>query len=125
MFELKSSGDFKNLRRFLQKSIGPEIRSILDSYGRLGVSALASATPTRSGITAASWRYEVKVSGGSYGITWYNTNVVNGVPIAIILQYGHGTGTGGYVQGKDYINPAIQPVFNKIAEEGWKAVRTI
>lgn len=125
MFSLKSSGDFKNLRRFLQKSIGPEIKSILDNYGRLGVSALASATPTRSGVTASSWKYETKVSGGKYSITWYNTNVVNGVPVAIILQYGHGTGTGGYVQGRDYINPAILPVLNKIAEEGWKAVRSI
>lgn len=125
MISFTSRGDFKNLKRFLAKPIGPEIKRILDTYGRMGVSALASATPTQSGITADSWGYEVKASGRSYSITWYNTNVISGVPIAIILQYGHGTGTGGYVQGRNYINPAIQPVFNKIAESGWNAVRSL
>ena len=125
MLTWKSSGDFKNLRRFLAKPIAPEIQRILNSYGRQGVAALASATPTLSGFTAAAWRYEVLITRRQYTIRWYNTHVVSGVPIAIILQYGHGTGTGGYVQGRNYINPAIQPVFDKIAEEGWKAVSSL
>ena len=94
----------------------------LDKYGREGVAALASATPIESGKTASSWYYEIKNSNGSATISFYNSNVNKGVPIAIILQYGHGTGTGGWVQGRDYINPAIQPVFDRIAEEAWREV---
>lgn len=89
---------------------------------QLGVNALAAATPVDSGVTANSWGYEVKKSGGSLTVTWTNTHNVSGVVIAIILQYGHGTGTGGYVQGRDYINPAMKPVFDKIADNVWKAV---
>ena len=125
MISWRSVGDFKNLKRFLSKPISPEIQRILNSYGRQGVAALASATPTLSGYTAASWRFEVVTMRGQYAIRWYNTHVVHGVPIAIILQYGHGTGTGGYVAGRNYINPAIQPVFDKIADEGWKAVSSL
>lgn len=124
-FSLESKGDFFNLKRFLKKPIGPEIERILASMGRAGVSALAAATPARSGLTAMSWNYEVDSSLNRYIVRWYNTNVNNGVPIAIILQYGHGTGTGGYVSGRDYINPAIQPIFDQIASDGWKAVQSL
>lgn len=100
-----------------------EIFRDLQYYGQMGVDALANATPKESGRTASSWRYEIKVSGGRYSIEWYNTHIVNGANIAILLQYGHGTGTGGYVAGYDYINPAIRPIFDKISDEVWKRVR--
>lgn len=101
-----------------------KFRKILDRYGKLGVSALASATPTDTGLTATSWHYEVESDNGSSTITFYNSNVNKGVPIAIILQYGHGTRNGGWVNGRDYINPAIQPVFDKIAADAWREVTT-
>nr|DAV33655.1 MAG TPA: type I neck protein [Caudoviricetes sp.] len=91
----------------------------------MGVDALSAATPKDSGKTAGAWGYEVKQSGKTYSIVWTNTNVVQGVPIAVILQYGHGTGTGGYVKGRDYINPAIQPIMNRIAEDVWKVVSSV
>ena len=94
----------------------------LDKYGREGVAALASATPKDTGLTAASWSYRIEQRNGSATIAFYNSNIQNGVPIAIILQYGHGTRNGGWVQGRDYINPAIQPVFDKIAENAWREV---
>ena len=96
--------------------------SVLDKYGREGVNALASATPVESGRTADSWYYEIERSTRSASITFLNSNVNKGVPIAIILQYGHGTGTGGWVQGRDYINPAIQPIFDRLADEAWEEV---
>ena len=89
------------------------------------MAALASATPVDSGLTADSWKYEIQHTNGSAVISFHNTNVHNGVPIAIILQYGHGTGTGGWVQGRDYINPAIQPIFDKILEDAWKEVTSL
>ena len=94
----------------------------LDKYGREGVAALASATPVDSGLTASSWYYKIERQNGSASINFYNSNINEGVPIAIILQYGHGTGTGGWVEGRDYINPAIQPIFDKIADDAWKEV---
>ena len=94
----------------------------LDKYGREGVAALASATPVDSGLTASSWYYEIENKNGSATITFYNSNIQSGVPIAIILQYGHGTRNGGWVQGRDYINPAIQPIFDKITDEAWREV---
>jgi hypothetical protein len=94
----------------------------LEQYAQEGVDALSAATPVDSNLTATSWGYEIKRSGRSYSITWTNTNIVNGTPIAILLQYGHGTGTGGYVRGRDYINPALKPIFDKIADNVWKAV---
>ena len=99
-----------------------DLFKVLDSYGREGVFALASATPVDSGLTSESWNYEIKRSRGSYSIIWSNSHVVDGTPVAIMLQYGHGTGTGGYVQGRDFINPAIRPVFDRIADKVWKAV---
>lgn len=122
MFEITTSGSFSRTENFLRRMSKGDIFRALDGYAREGVSALASATPVDSGLTAASWGYEVSRSRGSFTITWTNSHVVSGVPIAIILQYGHGTGTGGYVQGRDYINPAIRPVFDKISENVWKAV---
>ncbi len=97
----------------------------LDKYGREGVAALASATPVRTGKTAASWKYEIVNKNGTVRIIWKNTNIQNGVPIAVILQYGHATRNGGWVQGRDYINPAIQPVFDKIANEAWREVEKL
>jgi hypothetical protein len=99
-----------------------DIQGILDSAGREGVAALAAATPVESGLAENSWDYEVSGGGGVYTITWTNSDVENGFPVAIMLQYGHGTGTGGYVQGRDYINPAIRPIFDKIANDVWKVV---
>lgn len=125
MIVLTQSGNFNNTERFLEGAKKLNIKRILESYGREGVRALASATPVDSGLTADSWGFNVVVSKGSFSITWTNSNVVKGVPIAIILQYGHGTGTGGYVQGRDYINPAIQPIFQKIADSVWLEVRNL
>lgn len=122
MLKITSSGSFRNSRSFLSKISNMNIASQLESFGREGVAALAGATPVDSGLTAASWEYKVTHSGNSWSITWYNTHVVAGTPVAILLQYGHGTGTGGYVRGTDYINPAIKPVFDRIAEEVWKVV---
>lgn len=122
MVSFRQKGDFSKLTGYLEKLMGVAGRGILDRYGKEGVAALASATPADTGKTAASWYYRVERGRGSAAISFHNSNIQNGVPIAIILQYGHGTGTGGWVQGRDYINPAIQPVFERIAEEAWKEV---
>ena len=125
MLYVTSQGDFSKTQKFLAKLARPNIIERLKAYGSMGVDALSAATPKDSGKTAGSWGYEVKQSGKTYSIVWTNTNVVQGVPIAVILQYGHGTGTGGYVQGRDYINPAIQPIMSRIAEDVWKAVSSV
>ena len=122
LIRLTSKGDFSNTFRFLKKMDNFQITKILDKYGKMGVTALANATPLDSGKTAESWGYEISVKKEGATIHWTNTNQNNGVYIAVILQYGHGTGTGGYVQGIDYINPAIRPVFDKIVEEAWMEV---
>lgn len=122
MIRFRQKGDFSKLTRFLEKAKEAVRLGDLDKYGREGVAALASATPVDSGLTADSWRYEITNKQGSAKITFYNSNIQNGVPIAIILQYGHGTRNGGWVQGRDYINPAIQPIFDKIADAAWKEV---
>jgi hypothetical protein len=122
MIKFRQKGDFSKLTRFLEKAKGAVRLGDLDKYGREGVAALASATPVDSGLTANSWRYEITNKQGSAKITFYNSNIQNGVPIAIILQYGHGTRNGGWVQGRDYINPAIQPIFDKIVNEAWREV---
>ena len=122
MISFRQKGDFSNLNKFLERAKAVARLSILDKYGREGVAALASATPFESGKTADSWYYEIKHDNGSATITFNNSNVNKGVPIAIILQYGHGTGTGGWVEGRDYINPAIQPIFDKIVDAAWKEV---
>lgn len=122
MIRIRQKGDFSNLTRFLERAKEAVHLGDLDKYGREGVAALASATPVDTGLTANSWHYEIEQKKGSVSISFYNTNIQNGVPIAIILQYGHATRNGGWVQGRDYINPAIQPVFDKIANSAWKEV---
>ena len=122
MITFESSGSFVNVDRFLERMAKEEILSALNQYAELGVLALASATPSKSGATANAWSCEVTSKRNNYTITWSNSNMNDGVNVAVILQYGHGTGTGGYVQGRDYINPAIQPIFDKIADEVWKVV---
>ena len=122
MISCRQKGDFSKLPRYLERVKEAVHVGDLDKYGREGVAALASATPVDSGNTANSWYYKIENKKESASITFYNSNIQNGVPIAIILQYGHGTRNGGWVQGRDYINPAIQPIFDKIAESAWKEV---
>lgn len=122
MISISQKGDFSKLTSFLEKMKNIIKIGDLDKYGREGVAALSAATPKDSGLTANSWYYEIERGKDSVSISFYNSNVNKGVPIAIILQYGHGTRNGGYVEGIDYINPAIQPIFNKIAEDAWKEV---
>lgn len=122
MISFRSKGDFSKLTRYLEQAKEKVKLGDLDRYGREGVAALASATPTETGLTAKSWYYEIVRQNGSVKINFCNSNINKGVPIAIILQYGHGTRTGGWVEGRDYINPAIQPIFDKIAENAWKEV---
>ena len=122
MISFRQKGDFSKIARFLEKAKEAVRLGDLDKYGREGVAALASATPVESGLTANSWYYEIENKNGSATISFHNSNIQNGVPIAIVLQYGHGTGTGGWIQGKDYINPAIQPIFDKIVVDAWKEV---
>lgn len=122
MISFRHKGDFSKCTSFLEKAKNAVRIGDLDRYGREGVAALASATPVDSGTTAQSWYYEINQTPGSVTITFNNSHVHAGVPIAIILQYGHGTGTGGWVQGRDYINPAIQPIFDKIANNAWREV---
>ena len=117
-------GNFNKLERFLNLMRKEQYLNVLSRYGQEGVDALAAATPKDSGETAASWTYEIQHTPTRTTISWVNTHVHDNVNIAIILQYGHGTGTGGFVQGRDYINPALRPIFDKIAEEAWKEVTT-
>ena len=122
MITFRHKGDFSKATRYFERVKQAARLGILDKYGREGVAALASATPTDTGLTARSWYYEIETAKGSTKISFLNSNIQNGVPIAIILQYGHGTGTGGWVQGRDYINPAIQPIFDRIVAEAWREV---
>lgn len=122
MITFRQKGDFSKLTSFLEKKRNLNQKGILDKYGRAGVAALASATPVDTGFTASSWYYEVINKDGSVTIEFKNRNVQNGVPIAIILQYGHATRNGGWVEGRDYINPAIQPIFDEIVTNAWKEV---
>lgn len=122
MIRLTQKGDFSKLNRYLERV--KEVVKIgdLNKYGRQGVKALKAATPVDSGETANSWYYEIKRQNGVVSIEFNNSHINKGVPIAIILQYGHGTNNGGWVEGRDYINPVIQPLFDKIAEDAWKEV---
>lgn len=122
MIKFKQKGDFSKLTKFLEKTKEAVKLEDLDRFGKAGVSALASATPVETGLTANSWYYKIERDNRSATISFHNSNIQNGVPIAIILQYGHGTRNGGWVQGRDYINPAIQPIFDQIANEAWKEV---
>lgn len=122
MIVIKHKGDFKNTEAFLKRASKFDVKRVLERYGREGVAALSSATPKDTGLTASSWDFEVIVKDKSYIINFTNSNIVNGVPIAIILQFGHGTRNGGWVEGRDYINPAIQPIFDKIVNDAWREV---
>lgn len=122
MISFRHKGNFAKLTRYLQRVKGAVRNGVLDKYGREGVAALASATPVDTGLTAKSWYYEISNQNGSATISFFNSNIQNGVPIAIILQYGHGTRNGGWVQGVDYINPALKPIFDRIANEAWREV---
>ena len=120
---LEASGNYSSTTTWLQRMGRMSIESQLARYGAKGVRALASSTPVETGKTASSWSYSVTRKGDTWILSWENTNVVRGVPIAIILQYGHVTGTGGWVQGRDYINPAIKPIMDEIAEGVWRTVK--
>ena len=125
MISFRQKGDFSKLTKFLERAKETVYLGDLNKYGRQGVAALASATPIDSGETAESWYYEIENTKESATITFYNSNVQNGVPIAIILQYGHGTRNGGWVEGRDYINPAIQPIFDQIVDDAWREVNKL
>jgi hypothetical protein len=125
MIVFKQKGDFSKVTRYLERAKkGVNIRS-LDKYGQDGVAALAANTPVKTGLTANSWYYEIENNNGIVRISFCNSNIQNGVPIAIILQYGHGTGNGAWIQGRDYINPAIQPIFDEITKNAWKEVSKV
>ena len=125
MISFSHKGDFSKANKYLEKLRESVKLGVLDKYGRAGVTALSSATPIDSGLTASSWGYKIEHSNGLDKIIFTNTNINQGVPIAIILQYGHGTCTGGWVQGRDYINPAIQPIFDQMVQEVWKEVTSV
>jgi hypothetical protein len=122
MIRLTSSGDFSNLEKFLKSASNRDYRRVLDTYGKRGVDALSSATPFDTGRTANKWDYEIHETREGFELVWTNSNVNEGANVAILIQYGHGTGTGGYVRGYDYINPALRPVFDGIADDIVKAV---
>lgn len=123
MFDFEISGSFSKTETFLQRMLGGgPVNQALNRAGKAGVQALAAATPVDSGATAHSWSYEITRKRGGFQISWTNSHIVGGVPLAILIQHGHGTGTGGYVQGRDFINPAIRPIFDQIANDVWKAV---
>lgn len=122
MVSIRQKGDFKQTEKFLKKSFGTNWRSVLERYGRLGVEALSARTPVDTGTTASSWEYQIVQNKDGYSIVWNNLNIVNHVNIALILQYGHHTKNKGWVEGIDYINPALKPIFDKLANEAWKEV---
>lgn len=122
MIRCNVKGNFKNSLGILNRVLKTDYMSVLRKYAEEGVEALKEATPVRTGKTAASWNYEITREGSSIVINWTNSNIVNGIPIAVILDMGHGTRGGGYVQGRNYISPAIQPIFDVIAEKAWKEV---
>lgn len=122
MFSLVSHGSFKNTEDFLAKLKRVDILKIMEANGKIGVDALSSATKVDTGLAAASWSYRVSHSGGNYTLAWFNSDVENGFPVILMLQYGHGTRGGGWVEGRDFINPAMRPIFDRISQEVWKAV---
>ena len=118
----RQKGDFSKTEKLLKKSFGRDYTDVLEKYAQQGVSALSAATPVKTGLTAASWSYKIIQNGSTISIVWENSNVQKYVNIALILQYGHGTRNGGYVEGRDYINPALQPIFDSMADAAWKEV---
>lgn len=122
MISFEQKGNFSSTERFLKNASSKDYRSILEQYAQAGVSALSASTPTNTGRTASSWSYVIEQSGNTSSIVWTNSNIQSGVNIALILQYGHGTKNGGYVQGRDYINPALRPIFDRLADAAWREV---
>lgn len=122
MITFEQKGDFRKTQRFLSAAKRIQYKRILERYGRVGVKMLEMNTPVDTGNTAASWGYEIEIARGHASIYWTNSNIQDGVPIAVILQYGHGTKNGGYVTGRDYINPALKPVFEDILDGAWKEI---
>jgi hypothetical protein len=122
MISFASDGSSGSTEKFLRTMAKLNIDGVLSAAAQRGVAALSKATPRDSGLSANSWSFEITKESGSVVINWTNTDVENGFPVALMIQYGHGTGTGGYISGKDYINPAMRPVFDEIAETVWKAV---
>jgi hypothetical protein len=125
MISFKHTGDLSKTYSFLRKFKEFKYMHIFNRYGREGVLALENATPKDTGVTSKSWSYKIDKTSKGYSLSWINTNVINGVSIAIIIQYGYATRSGGYVQGRDYINPAIQPVFDKLTNALWKEVQSV
>ena len=125
MITFTQKGSFSSTEKFLKSNRKNKYRSIVERYAKEGVNALSAATPVRTGLTSRSWTYQIKETETSITITWTNTNIKNGVNIAIILQYGHGTKNGGFVQGIDYINPAMGPIFQNLADAAWKEVTAV
>lgn len=122
---IKAKGDFKKSYKFLKSCSSLNMKKLLTKYAKIGVDALSEATPKRTGKTAASWTYEIKVEKDSAVLSWINTNIQDGINVAVVLQYGHATSTGYWIEGRDYINPAMQPVFDTIANDLWKEVTAI
>lgn len=122
MISVTSTGSFDKTTKFLEGLTSQKLFRNLDRFGREGVQALSRATPNETGETANSWDYEITRTSSGVTIDWTNSHVDDGVNIAVIIQYGHGTGTGGFVQGRDYINPAMQPIFDRIADDVWRQV---
>ena len=125
MISVKQNGDFSKTIKYLTKLEKSTRRADLEKYGKAGVAALKAATPVDTGKTAESWYYVIERKKDTASITFCNSNIQNGIPVAIVLQYGHGTGTGGWVEGRDYINPAIRPIFDNLAKEAWREVTTL
>jgi len=125
MITITEKGSFSNTERYLSRLKTQELLSVLNKYANEGLVALSNATPRETGETAESWYYSIVQRPGYYSIRWHNRHIVDGIPIAVLIQYGHGTGTGGYVQGRDYIMPAIRPIFDRIAAEAWKEVTKV
>ena len=125
MIKITQRGDFSKVTGYLEKLKEGFRRSILDKYGKRGVEALSAATPVNTGLTAQSWSYKIQNTKGRASITFVNSNVNKYVNVAIILDTGHGTGGGGWVQGRHYIEPAIRPIFDELANEAWKEVSSI
>lgn len=125
MITIEQKGSFDRTERYLQRLKSAQLYSILNKYGSLGVVALSNATPVDSGLTAVSWYYTIEQRPGYYSIRWHNSHEVAGTPLAILLQYGHGTGTGGYVEGRDFIMPAVRGIFDEMAAEIEKEVNSI
>jgi hypothetical protein len=125
MITITQKGSFRNTERYLAKLKDAQRFAVLNKYGSLGQNALSNATPADTGLASNSWFYTIQQRPGYYSIRWHNSDVENGFPVAVMIQYGHGTGTGGYVQGRDYINPAIRPIFDQIVAEAMREVTQI